>query len=73
MRDMEGAPISTFEIAARVRNKIGEVPEASKFTVGGITPQYLDIFLLKGFHPVVVVVDADYVFAPGFEEVLIGG
>ncbi len=35
MRDMEGAPISTFEIAARVRDKIGDVPEASKFTVGG--------------------------------------
>lgn len=35
MRDMEGAPISTFDIAARVRDKIGEVPEASKFTVGG--------------------------------------
>jgi len=35
MRDMEGAPISTFEIAARVREKIGEVPEAAKFTVGG--------------------------------------
>ena len=35
MRDMEGAPISTFEIAARVRDKIGEVPEASKLTVGG--------------------------------------
>lgn len=35
MRDMEGAPLSTFEIAARVRDKIGEVPEASKLTVGG--------------------------------------
>ena len=35
MRDMEGAPISTFEIAAKVRDKIGDVPEASKFTVGG--------------------------------------
>ncbi|MEN8194285.1 MAG: efflux RND transporter permease subunit, partial [Bacteroidota bacterium] len=35
MRDMEGAPLSTFEIAARVREKIGPVPEASKFTVGG--------------------------------------
>ena len=35
MRDMEGSPISTFEIAARVRDKIGEVPGASKFTVGG--------------------------------------
>ncbi len=35
MRDMEGAPLSTFDIAARVREKIGEVKEASKFTVGG--------------------------------------
>ncbi|MCF6269646.1 MAG: efflux RND transporter permease subunit [Melioribacteraceae bacterium] len=35
MRDMEGAPLSTYEIAARVRDKIGEVPEASKLTVGG--------------------------------------
>ncbi len=35
MRDMEGAPISTYEIAARVRNKIGKVQEASKLTVGG--------------------------------------
>lgn len=35
MRDMEGAPLSTFEIAARVRDKIGVVPEASKLTVGG--------------------------------------
>ena len=35
MRDMEGAPLSTFDIAARVRDKIGEVPEASKLTVGG--------------------------------------
>ena len=35
MRDMEGAPLSTFEIAARVRDKIGEVPEAEKLTVGG--------------------------------------
>jgi multidrug efflux pump subunit AcrB len=35
MRDMEGAPISTFDIAARVRESIGEVPGASKYTVGG--------------------------------------
>jgi multidrug efflux pump subunit AcrB len=35
MRDMEGAPISTFEVAARVRDKIGKIPEASKYTVGG--------------------------------------
>lgn len=35
MRDMEGAPLSTFDIASRVRKKIGEVPEAAKYTVGG--------------------------------------
>jgi multidrug efflux pump subunit AcrB len=35
MRDMEGAPLSTFQIAAMVKEKIGEVPEAEKFTVGG--------------------------------------
>ena len=35
MRDMEGAPLSTFQIADRVRQKIGHVPEANKFTVGG--------------------------------------
>lgn len=35
MRDMEGAPLSTFDIATRVRKKIGDVPEATKFTVGG--------------------------------------
>ncbi len=36
LRDMEGAPISSFEIANRVREKIGNVPEAQKLTVGGI-------------------------------------
>ncbi len=36
MRDMEGAPLSTFEIAARVRKAIGKIPEAQKFTVGGM-------------------------------------
>ena len=35
MRDMEGAPISTFEIVSLVREKIGDVPETQKFTVGG--------------------------------------
>lgn len=35
MRDMEGAPISSFQIASAVRKKIGEIPEAEKFTVGG--------------------------------------
>ena len=36
LRDMEGAPISSFEIANRVRDKIGKIPEAQKLTVGGI-------------------------------------
>jgi multidrug efflux pump subunit AcrB len=35
MRNMEGAPISTFDIADRVREKIGDVKEAEKFSVGG--------------------------------------
>lgn len=35
MRDMEDAAVSTFEIADAVREKIGKVPEADKFTVGG--------------------------------------
>lgn len=35
MRNMEGAKISTFDIADRVREKIGEVKEAEKFSVGG--------------------------------------
>lgn len=33
-RDLEGLDISGFEIANRVRAKIGKVPEARKFTVG---------------------------------------
>ncbi|MBK7104887.1 MAG: efflux RND transporter permease subunit [Ignavibacteriae bacterium] len=36
MRDMEGAPITTYEVAERVRQAIGEIPEAEKFTVGSI-------------------------------------
>ncbi|MGD8781148.1 MAG: efflux RND transporter permease subunit [Ignavibacteria bacterium] len=35
LRDMEGAPISSFDIVERVRNEIGEVPQAQKYTVGG--------------------------------------
>ncbi len=35
MRNMENAPISTFDIADKVREKIGEVKEAEKFSVGG--------------------------------------
>ena len=34
-RDLEGLPITGFEIANMVRKKIGAVPEARKFTVGG--------------------------------------
>lgn len=36
LRDMEGAPVSSFDIVNRVKNKIGNVPEAQNFTVGGI-------------------------------------
>ncbi len=35
LRDMEGAPISSFDIVSRVKEKIGEVPEAKKLTIGG--------------------------------------
>jgi len=34
-RDLEGLNITGFEIANQVRKKIGQVPEARKFTVGG--------------------------------------
>ena len=34
-RDLEGLPITGFEIANLVRKNIGPVPEARKFTVGG--------------------------------------
>ncbi|HEC43762.1 MAG TPA: efflux RND transporter permease subunit [Bacteroides sp.] len=34
-RDLEGLPIAGFDIANMVREKIGPVPEALKFTVGG--------------------------------------
>ena len=33
--DVEEKPISSFEIANRVREKIGPIPEANKFMVGG--------------------------------------
>lgn len=33
---MEDRPISTFDVADVVRERIGEVPEAEKFTVGGM-------------------------------------
>lgn len=35
LRDMEGSPISSYEIAQRIQDRIGKVPEAEKFTVGG--------------------------------------
>ena len=35
LRNMEGAPISSFEIVDRVREKIGPVNEAEKFVVSG--------------------------------------
>jgi len=35
MRDMEGSPISTSQIATRISEEIGEIPEAEKFSVGG--------------------------------------
>lgn len=35
MNEMEGREISSFQIADSVRKKIGEVPEAMKFSVGG--------------------------------------
>jgi multidrug efflux pump subunit AcrB len=34
LRDMEGSPISSFDISNRVHKKIGKVPEAETFTVG---------------------------------------
>jgi multidrug efflux pump subunit AcrB len=34
LRDMEGSPVSSFEIAERIRQRIGKVPEADKLTVG---------------------------------------
>lgn len=36
LRNLEGSQISSFEIVERVRNKIGPVPEADKYTVGGV-------------------------------------
>jgi len=33
--DVEGKSVSSFEIVRRVRDKIGEVPDAEKFIVGG--------------------------------------
>lgn len=35
MRDMEGSPIKTTDIAKRIAKSIGEIPDVEKFTVGG--------------------------------------
>lgn len=35
MRNLEGAPVSSFDITTRIKEKIGEVPEADKLTIGG--------------------------------------
>lgn len=35
LRDMEGAPVSSFDIVNRVREKIGPVKEAEKYTIAG--------------------------------------
>ena len=35
MRDMEGSPISTSQIAKRIGDAIGEIPDVEKFSVGG--------------------------------------
>ncbi|MGQ1908269.1 efflux RND transporter permease subunit [Marinifilum sp. RC60d5] len=34
LRDMEGAPVSSFDITSRVKDKIGEVTGVEKFTIG---------------------------------------
>ncbi len=36
LRNLEGAPVSSFRIVEMVQEKIGKVPEAEKFTVGGV-------------------------------------
>ena len=35
LRNLEGSPVSSFDIANRVRKKIGKVPEADKLSVAG--------------------------------------
>lgn len=35
LRDMEGAPVSSFDISSRIQKKIGPLPESEKFTIGG--------------------------------------
>ena len=36
LRNLEGAGVSSFEIVDKVRDKIGPMPEAEKYTVGGV-------------------------------------
>jgi len=36
MRDMEGSPISTSKISQRISEELGEIPDAQKFSVGGM-------------------------------------
>ncbi|MFA8435225.1 MAG: efflux RND transporter permease subunit [Marinifilaceae bacterium] len=38
LRDLEGAPVNSFQISNLVKDKIGEVKEAQKLTVGGTNP-----------------------------------
>jgi len=35
LRDMEGAPVSSFQIAERIRKRIGRRPDLEKFSIGG--------------------------------------
>ena len=35
LKDLEYSPVSSFEVARRVREEIGIIPEAEKFTIGG--------------------------------------
>jgi len=35
LRDLEGAGVSSFEIVQRVRDKVGQIPEAKKLTIAG--------------------------------------
>lgn len=34
LRDMEGAPVSSFDISGRVKEKLGDVTDLEKFTIG---------------------------------------
>lgn len=35
LRDLEGLPVSSFDIINRIKKKIGEVPQVEKFRIGG--------------------------------------